>query len=105
MSTPLPGTICFTKPDLAAKHGEVQVVAGAILMDALIEIGLPVASSCGGEGVCTKCRLHVIAAADAVSPISPLEKGLLQKSNSDRDMRVSCQTQVFGRIEVDADYW
>lgn len=98
--------IAFLKPELAQKHGVLSVAPGAVLMEALLEAGLPVASSCGGDGVCTKCRLRVQPdSAAAVSPIGALERGLLAKSSADPDERISCQTQVFGKVTVDADYW
>lgn len=98
-------SIRFVKPDLSS-FGEQKVESGSILMDSLLKIGLPVASSCRGDGVCTKCRLRVHALEpDAVSPITDFEQSLLDRIAADDDERISCQTKVRGRIEVDADYW
>jgi 2Fe-2S ferredoxin len=75
-------------------------------MEALLAMGLPVASSCRGDGVCTKCRLRVRELEDgAVSKITAFEHGLLDRIAADEDERISCQTEVHGLIEVDADYW
>jgi ferredoxin, 2Fe-2S len=100
------GVIRFGKPDLKSSRGDVEVANGTLLMDALLKIGLPVASSCRGDGVCTKCRLHVRELEPgAASPISDFEQGLLDRIQAENDERISCQTEVLGLIEVDADYW
>lgn len=103
---PGPAKIRFGKTDLAARYGECAVEPGSTLMDALLKIGLPVASSCRGDGVCTKCRLHVLELEPgATSPVTSFEQGLLDRIQADDDERISCQTEVRGPIEVDADYW
>ncbi len=72
----------------------------------LLDAGLPVASSCRGDGVCAKCRLYVFALEPgATSPIEALEKRLLTKTKAESDERLACQTKVLGLVEVDADYW
>ncbi len=105
----MPPSIRFKKNELAGKHGVLRLsddAAEGTLMDVLLAQGLPVASSCGGDGVCTKCRIHVLSLEPgAVSPPSNFEKGLLNKIHAERDERISCQTKVLGPIEVDADYW
>ncbi len=99
-------SIRFVKPDLQSSFGETAVESGSTLMDALLKIGLPVASSCRGDGVCTKCRLRVRELEPgAVSLATDFERGLLDRIAADDDERISCQTDVFGPIEVDADYW
>jgi len=99
-------TIRFVKPDLKSRLGDLQVEPGSVLMKALLAAGLPVASSCRGDGVCTKCRLHVRELEpQAASVIGPREKGLLGRIHADADERISCQTEVHGLIEVDAAYW
>ncbi len=105
-STVRPGVIRFAKPDLKSSRGDIEVPRGSVLMEALLKAGLPVASSCRGDGVCTKCRLRVRELeAGAASGISDFERGLLDRIQADRAERISCQTEVLGLIEVDADYW
>ncbi len=99
-------SIRFAKPDLESSFGTPTVETGSTLMEALLKIGLPVASSCRGDGVCTKCRLRVRELEPAaVSRATDFERGLLDRIAADDDERISCQTEVFGPIEVDADYW
>ena len=74
-------------------------------MKSLVDAGLPVASSCGGEGVCCKCKIKIVSGAQHLSPPNEVELYLREMNNVPLDFRVSCQTQVAGDIEVDASYW
>lgn len=109
MSATVRPIIRFKKSELASKHGDListDELSGASLMDVLLASGLPVASSCRGDGVCTKCRLTVRPLEpNSVNQPSEFEKGLLKKIGAGPDERISCQTNVRGLVEVDADYW
>jgi ferredoxin, 2Fe-2S len=86
------------KPALIVEHG-------ANLMKVLLENGLPVASSCHGQGVCTKCRIRIVAGRENLSPENEFEKSLRARLNIPDDMRLSCQTAVNGDIVIDTNYW
>lgn len=89
----------------ARKRSPLQVPDGANLREALTEAGIPVASSCGGQGVCIKCRLQVLAGAENLSPPNDLEDHLREMYEFPTTERVSCQTWVHGDVTVDATYW
>jgi ferredoxin, 2Fe-2S len=93
-------TIRFRKP-----RAPLQVEAGSNLMQALLTGGLPVASSCGGEGVCAKCRVETVDGADGLSPRTDLERSLAERHQIPANERISCQTCVDGDITVDTGYW
>lgn len=78
---------------------------GQILMKALLEHQVPVASSCQGDGVCGKCKLRIMQGAQNLSPKTELEIFLSEKYQLKDNERISCQTKVLGPIEVDAGYW
>ncbi len=84
---------------------KIDVPAGANLMQSLLSAGVPVASSCDGDGVCAKCRLEIIAGEKNLSPRNETEIFLAETNELRADERISCQTQVLGDIEVDAGYW
>jgi 2Fe-2S ferredoxin len=76
------------------------------LMTALLDAGIPVASSCQGDGVCGKCALRVFAKTGTLIERTDQENQLLSKSGrTQSDYRISCQFQVTQNILVDADYW
>ena len=74
-------------------------------MQALLSAGLPVASSCHGDGVCAKCRVQVVAGLENLSKIENLEQNLIDRNRLSPDKRIACQTRVFGDVTVDTAYW
>lgn len=74
-------------------------------MSSLLDAGLPVASSCGGEGVCAKCKIKIVTGPQHLSPPNEVELFLRESNNVPLDSRISCQTEVMDDIEVDASYW
>lgn len=74
-------------------------------MKALLENGRPVASSCGGEGVCAKCKVTVVAGSPNLSPPNDLELFLKEKENLGPQERISCQCVVLGDVQLDTKYW
>lgn len=74
-------------------------------MKSLLEAGLPVASSCDGDGVCAKCRIIIVAGAENLSAENEVEIFLKESNNIASQFRISCQTQILGDITVDATYW
>ncbi|UYL10233.1 (2Fe-2S)-binding protein [Bdellovibrio sp. SKB1291214] len=74
-------------------------------MEALLKGGLPVASSCSGDGVCAKCRIQIISGAENLSPENETEKFLSETKKVPAGSRISCQVEVLGDITVDASYW
>jgi 2Fe-2S ferredoxin len=83
----------------------LEVPAGSTLMTVLLDAGLPVASSCRGDGVCAKCRIQIPEGRKNLSPENDLEKHLRERHGFDKIERVSCQVQVLGDITIDASYW
>ncbi len=82
-----------------------DVQAGENLMKALLAHGIPVASSCNGDGVCGKCRLQIVKGSKNLSDRNATENFLTEKNNAEDDIRFSCQAFVHGDITIDATYW
>lgn len=74
-------------------------------MDSLLKAGLPVASSCHGDGVCAKCRIIVLEGLENLSKANPIEQMLRDRLRIPANVRISCQTQVLGDIRIDTSYW
>lgn len=89
----------------AKNFPEILVADGANLMDELLLAGLPVASSCHGDGVCGKCRIRILSGVENLSPIAELERMLRDRLKVPPDFRISCQTRVHGDVLIDATYW
>lgn len=93
------------KISFAKGRPAIEVPHGANLMQILLDNDIAVASSCGGEGVCTKCVLKVIQGGENLSQPNDSEKDLKEIYDLSRNERVSCQTEVLGDVTLDADYW
>lgn len=87
------------------KYPELQVESGSILMEELLKAGLPVASSCHGDGICGKCRIQIVSGAENLTRINPIETIVRDRLKIPQEYRVSCQTRVMGDILIDASYW
>ena len=74
---------------------------GENLMDVLIAGGLPVASSCLGEGVCSKCAVDMTPAGKP----GDLEIKSLTRNNKSLDQRLCCQVFITSDLEVKTTYW
>lgn len=78
---------------------------GANLMKSLLDAGIPVASSCNGDGVCAKCKVVIVDGVNNLSSETDIEIFLKQKFAIPHNFRISCQVQVNGDITIDATYW
>jgi 2Fe-2S ferredoxin len=84
---------------------QVEVPAGTSLLDAALRAGLPIARSCGADGVCAKCALRVVAGAAALSPESARETELKTRNRIDAELRLACRALVHGDVVATASYW
>ncbi len=89
----------------AKSQKEIEVPMGANLFEVLNENGIPVASSCGGEGVCIRCMVKIIEGKENLSPEEDLEIDMKEIHDVTGPMRMSCQTRILGDIVIDTDYW
>ncbi len=90
------------KINIPQKKLTLDVVAGTNLMNALLDAGLPVASSCHGDGICSMCRVMVDGSLPA--PLS-LESDCLKRNKCSDQERLSCQIEVNSNLSVKAKYW
>jgi 2Fe-2S ferredoxin len=72
----------------------LDVEAGQPLMWELLRAGLPVASSCGGDAVCGKCRVTVVAGSELLTQIGADEASVIQRLGLEANERVSCQVAL-----------
>lgn len=93
-------TVSFRK-----KFPSITVHPGAQLMNSLLDAGLPVASSCHGDGVCGKCGIEIVAGMENLSPPNAVESILRERLKIPKGTRISCQTRIDGDVEVDTPYW
>ncbi|MGQ9695423.1 MAG: ASKHA domain-containing protein [Thermodesulfobacteriota bacterium] len=74
---------------------EIRVRRGKNLLQAAMEAGLYIPASCGGEGVCGKCRV-IIEKGEVESTVSPK----ISAEDYQKGVRLACQTKVLGDVQV-----
>ncbi len=79
--------------------GMVQVAAGTSLSEAAQQAGLSISTPCGGKGTCGKCQ--VLVWSGEVSGITAAEEKMLSEEQLRRGLRLACQTQALGDVEVE----
>ena len=69
------------------------------LLDVARRAGAPLGNSCGGVGVCARCRVTILAGS--VSPPTTMET----RGGFTAEERLACQTIVCGDVEITTGYW
>ncbi len=75
------------------------------VLDAARRSGAPLGNSCGGVGVCARCRVQVVAGADPLSPPTVIESRASLQHRFASDERLACQAVVTGDCSVTTTYW
>lgn len=82
-----------------------RVPSGTRLLEAVQRAGLPIAHACGGGGLCGRCGVQVLAGAEALAPPSAAEERAKQRNRVPAELRLACQLELCGPLEVTASYW
>lgn len=83
----------------------VRVPAGTSLLEAAQRAELPVASSCGADGVCARCGLEILGGQDSVAGETDRERDIKQQNRIDPHLRLACRVIVHADLTVTAPYW
>lgn len=74
---------------------EIQVPDGTVLIRAAMEAGVHINASCGGEGVCGKCRV-IVESGEVAGGISEQ----LNPEDREKGYRLACKATVTGDVTV-----
>ena len=75
------------------------------VLDAARRAAVPLGNSCGGIGVCARCRVRVVEGAEALAPMTSIEIRITQQRGFMPDERLACQAVVCGDVEITTTYW
>lgn len=81
----------------------IETEKGANLFKTLKDAGVPIASSCKGDGVCGKCVIRL--EKGSLPEANTLELNLHKKYSLEPDQRISCQTYMIEDIRISTTYW
>ena len=75
------------------------------LLDVARRTGAPLGNSCGGVGICARCRVRVLSGAENLSPPTSVEIRFGSARGFAEDERMACQAVVTGECSVTTTYW
>lgn len=75
------------------------------ILDTARRAGAPIGNACGGVGVCTRCRVRIVAGSENLSPPTSIELRVGGANGFAADERMACQAVVSGDCEVTTGYW
>jgi uncharacterized 2Fe-2S/4Fe-4S cluster protein (DUF4445 family) len=76
----------------------VQVKPGTDLLDAARQAGIGLASVCGGEGTCGRCRIMVMSGN--VTPPVDADRRYLSQLELTSGQRLACRCQIYSDVKV-----
>ncbi len=75
------------------------------ILDVARRAGVPLGNSCGGVGVCSRCKVRVLAGGNNLSPATSIELRFGAARGFGEDERMACQAVVNGDCDVTTTYW
>ena len=75
------------------------------ILDVARRAGVPLGNSCGGIGICSRCKVRVLAGAESLTPPTSVESRFAAARGFEADERMACQAVVGGNCEVTTSYW
>jgi len=71
--------------------------ANETILDVARRAGAPIGNSCGGIGVCNRCRVQIVEGGENLTPPTRFE--------TNPPERLACQAVVLGNCVVTTTYW
>jgi len=75
------------------------------ILDCSISNQIPHIHECGGNGLCTTCRIRVLNGLDNLNPRTLKEQEIARVRKWDPSIRLACQCYVKGDIEIQRLVW
>ena len=75
------------------------------ILDAARRAGAPLGNSCGGIGVCARCRVVILEGSENLSPPPDIERRVAERASFAPAERLACLAVVRGDCKVTTTYW
>lgn len=75
------------------------------VLDAARRAGVPLGNSCGGVGICARCRVRIVRGGENLSAPTSIEVRTMTARSFASDERLACMAVVEGECEVTTGYW
>ncbi len=91
------------KIQLRPSDASIDVPLGTLLIDAIRQAGLPIASPCGDDLICGKCGVRILSGR--VGREAAVERDAKSRNRVPSEQRLACAIRVRDDLVVTADYW
>jgi uncharacterized 2Fe-2S/4Fe-4S cluster protein (DUF4445 family) len=78
-----------------------EVKDGSTIIAAARRSGVRIGQSCDGEGTCGECRVRVMEGDRNLSPVSQLERLLMEQKEFSQDERAACLVCIRGDVTLE----
>jgi 2Fe-2S ferredoxin len=75
------------------------------VLDVARRAAVPLGNSCGGIGICARCKVRIVAGAENLTPPTTVESRFAAARGFAEDERMACQAVVLGDCTVTTSYW
>ena len=75
------------------------------LLDVARRAAVPLGNSCGGTGICARCRVRVVEGGENLAGPTSVESRVSAERGLAPDERLACQSVVRGNCTVTTAYW
>lgn len=75
------------------------------LLDVARRAAVPLGNSCGGIGICARCRVRVVEGTENLTAPTAIETRVSAERGLDSDERLACQAVVRGNCSLATAYW
>ena len=75
------------------------------ILDSSIHNKIPHLHECGGNGICTTCRIRILDGFNSLTRPTAKEVEMARKRNWDPSIRLACQTRVRGEVSIQRLVW
>ena len=86
-------------------RSETTARDGETLLDAARAANVTIGNSCGGVGVCARCRVRVVEGAQNLSTPTSIEQRVGGARDFTAEERLACQATVRGDCAITTSYW
>lgn len=84
--------------------GSAEAAAGETILEAALRAGLPIFHACGGQGLCSTCRVAVMegdeVCGEQLEARTPVESRMAERLVFPPAIRLACQARVRGDVVV-----
>jgi len=78
-----------------------EVRDGSTIIAAARRSGVRIGQSCDGEGTCGECKIRVLEGDGNLSPVTQLERMLMEEKEFSANERAACLVRIRGDVTLE----